>query len=49
MNALLWIRLELRVFFVLVIIGILFITISFCKKPFNLLKTFNEEVYDYPA
>jgi hypothetical protein len=49
MNAMAWIRLELRVFFFLLIFGILFIFLSFFRKPFNLLKSFNEEVDEDPA
>jgi hypothetical protein len=43
MNAAVWIRLEIRVFFSLLISGVLFIFLSFLRKPFNLLKGFDEE------
>lgn len=43
MNAAEWIRLEIRVFFALLIFGILFIFLSFLRKPFNLLKSLDEE------
>lgn len=49
MNATEWIRLEIRVFFALIIFGILFIFISFLKKPFNLLKSLDEEGEQAPA
>ncbi len=38
MNAAEWIRLEIRVFFALIIFGMVFIFLSFLRKPFNLLK-----------
>ena len=44
MNAAVWIRLEIRVFFALLISGVLFIFLSFLRKPFNLLKSFDEEL-----
>ncbi len=43
MNAAEWIRLEIRVFFALIIFGMLFIFLSFLRKPFNLLKGEDEE------
>jgi hypothetical protein len=49
MNAAVWIRLELRVFFGLLISGVLFIFLSFLRKPFNLLKSFDEELDQAPA
>ena len=49
MNATEWIRLEIRVFFALIIFGMLFIFISFLKKPFNLLKSLDEESEQAPA
>jgi ssDNA-binding Zn-finger/Zn-ribbon topoisomerase 1 len=49
MNALVWIRLELRVFFSLLICGVLFIFLSFFRKPFNLLKSYDEELDQAPT
>jgi hypothetical protein len=49
MNAAEWIRLEIRVFFGLLLFGVLFIFLSFLRKPFNLLKSLDEEADQAPA
>jgi hypothetical protein len=43
MNVDEWVRLEIRVFFVLIFAGVLFIMLSFIKKPNNLLKSEEDE------
>ena len=49
MNAAEWIRLEIRVFFALILFGMLFIFLSFLRKPFNLLKSEDEEADQTPG